>query len=122
MRIEQLNGQCGIYLLSGLHVTPEENLQVIVGSEAFDMDGDICDCACSGCDDHDNAVILSANVMWTDVARAKGALSSGEKLKRHITEKKFGTVKTMGPILNPNTKNKITVYVWTPNAKFLKSL
>lgn len=110
MRIEQLNGQCGIYLLSGLHVTPEENLRVIVGSEAFVTTGTRA-----------IAVILSANVMWTDVARAKGALSSGEKLKRHITEKKFGTVKTMGPILNPNTKNKITVYVWTPNAKFMKS-
>ena len=121
MRIEQLEGQCGIMVLSGLSINPEDNLRVIINSHAFETDEDICDCTCSGCDDHDDKTELRANIMWTDVARARGALSSGEKLKRHITEKKFGTVKTMGPILNPNTKNKITVYVWTPNKKFMKS-
>lgn len=46
-------------------------------------------------------------------------MSPGSQLARFIRKNGYGKV-TAGPVtVNPNTENKIRVWIWAPNSKFL---
>ena len=65
-----------------------------------------------------NGEISSRNVVFTDTTRHKNNVDSGWRFAAFLCKKRLGTV--LGPSkpgVNPNTRNQVCVWVWTPNVK-----
>jgi len=56
-----------------------------------------------------------AFILFTDIASS----TRGKNLSKYITEKKLGDVIKTAPKTNPNSGNRVTVWVWAINEKSL---
>lgn len=100
MRLEQIPGCCGI--------------QEIIN---------ICDTAgrpefAAYAASEENAAFF----VFSSITNGKtGGKSPGTELAEFIEANGLGTVVKSGPSKNGNTKNKLTMWVWTPDKKALKA-
>ena len=58
---------------------------------------------------------IPAHLIFTQASAQNHELGYGWRLKQYIEENNFGTVVVTQPRKNPNSANKITTFVWTPN-------
>ena len=101
--LEQLNGCCGVQELSG--ASEDVPAEVLVSLDERHED-------CSG------ESITTRNIVFTDAAQRRKLRASGWAFTEFIQKNRLGSV--LGPSFggrNPNTRNNVHVWVWTPNVK-----
>ena len=62
----------------------------------------------------------AAHVVFSDVVGGHRSDASGESFAAYITENGLGTVIRSPIRSNPNTYNRIAVWIWTPNKRACK--
>lgn len=111
-RITTLNSCCGVMEIDGVSLnTPKEVLLSLLDWEHEDYD-------------YNTEKLLgnSRNVVFTDVAQMRRNKQSGWGFAKFITENKLGTITGPSPgATNPGTRNKVHVWVWTPNVKAIEA-
>ena len=96
--LQALDGCCGVVELSG------------VSDDAPEYILEECNCE-----------ISSRNVVFTDIAKHKRLKDSGWKFAAFVLKNGLGAITGPSPAgVNPNTKNKVHVWIWTPNVKALQ--
>lgn len=121
MDLEQLKGQCGMLLLTGLAGVTPQTLLASIANEMVEIDDD--DCGCDKCKGHEEPtaeLVGYGNVLWTDVKGTTARPTAGEKLAAYIKQKKLGTVVVSPVLKNAGNGNDFRVFIFTPNKKFLK--
>lgn len=118
MRIEQLDGQCGVQIVSGLTPNPETLCKEI---HEYIVDTEDDHCGCDQCEGHSEDGQLMGNVMFTDVVGTRTRPTNGERLAAYIKSNKLGKLRVTEAVKNPTNGNMFRVYLWTPNQKFIKN-
>lgn len=91
---------CGVTMLSGLSgKTPKQIVDKVLVERAAG----------------EYKTIREAFVVWSDTDYSSG----GKGLFAYIRDNKLGEVVQMGPRMNPNTGNMISIWVWAPPHKSL---
>lgn len=91
---------CGTTMLSGLSgKTPKQIVDKVLVERS----------------ENEYKTIREAFVVWSDTNYSQG----GEGLFAYIRDNKLGDVIKMGPRMNPNTGNMISIWVWAPPHKSL---
>jgi hypothetical protein len=122
MELQQLDGQCGMLLLTGLASESPDALLDAIADEMVEVDDDTC--GCDKCEGHDDPVASFhsfGNVLWTDVVGTKKKPTPGERLANYIKAKKLGTVTVSQVLKNAGNKNEFRTFIFVPNKKFLKA-
>lgn len=109
MDIQEFGGNCGIVELMGLQGKAKSVLQEFARNFFEEVDGDY--------DDNYTYTTRFGLVVFSDRVPKTGK-SAGMKLAEYIKENGLGEITQSHSVKNPNSMNTITLWTWTPNAKY----